>query len=313
MSNKLKVEKLVDKVFYLSPSQKVHSNECRYCQLDKDGWTKLESLEFAINQGYQTCRLCCSSIKELEVQEETTTIVESQSPLNSVLDSSTQSDDSVKSSSLNDTKKDYTSSKKFDKDHTEQLEKKRYKILAGNGAHQAIAEVQGFLMRPSEEGGKFKLILPDGVELDATFKNPRLKWLACNNDTIIGLHWFRGYPKMNEGKLLCLQIIAWDGNMPTSPQGYEKWEFIGLWTPQKNLTIQRSMSIKEIRSTAKESGFIKKFKYSFLNSQDFVASKKLWIGYVYKLICRREGDELKIQKVIPFACPRVKPVPKDRN
>jgi hypothetical protein len=197
--------------------------------------------------------------------------------------------------------------------HQEEINPKRYKILAGNGCHQAIAEVQAMLMRPSQEGEKFKLILPDGFELDASFKNPRLKWLAYNKDTVIGLHWFRGYPKMSEGKLVCFQIIAWDGDMPTSSKGWETWEFIGLWTPQKNLTVQRSMTMKEIRSMAKETGFIKKFKYYFTNSREWVVNKKLWIGYVYKLICQREGDTLKIKKVIPFACPRVKPVPKGKT
>ncbi len=371
MKEKLEFNERAENIFYLSPTLKIHSQECRYCHPDSEGWQQLESLAIGISQGYQACRLCCppiletieqkkpamglsevellpeaSSEEEEEIlsENETQLLVESnlQSPSNSQAESSNQvlSKPKAKSNSHKsnsqlssgsvltanaelesetlfehdrskekaEAKKDYTRDQDQDK-----LEKKRYKILVGNGCHQAIAEVKGMLVRPSEKGDKFKLILPDGVELDATFKTPHLKWLAFNQDRIIGLHWFRGYPKMRENKLVCFQIIAWDGDMPTSPKGWERWEFTGLWTPQRNLTVQRSMGVKEIRSIAKETGFIKKFKFSFNNAQEWIASKRLWIGYVYKLLCRREGDMLKIQKVIPYACPRIKPSPKGRG
>ena len=196
----------------------------------------------------------------------------------------------------------------------ERQPKKRYKILAGNGCHQAIAEVKGILVPPAEESGKFMLILSDGIELEVIFRNSRLKWIAYNrSDWVLGAHWFRGYPKMRDDRLVGFQIIAWDGNMPTNKNGEELWQFTGLWTLQKNLTVQRSMMEEDIRKIAKETGFIKKFKYTFTNSFDWVKSKKLWIGYVYKLICRRDGERLQIQRVIPFACPRIKPVPKNRK
>jgi hypothetical protein len=361
----------VEKVFYLSPTQKVHSQDCRHCRKDNQGWTKLTSLAVAIENGYNTCRLCCPPLSEIEtapkstimevksksdsqstteqkslstskqelkpkleselsteIKSESISSSDSQQQINSQeekesSESESKSDSLPEAKSLSESqsssdsqdrqKKDRSPKKKSKNQNKEETEKKRYKILAGNGCHQAIAEVQGMLMRPTDTGEKFKLILPDGFEIDATFKNPRLKWLAYNNDTVIGLHWFRGYPKMAEGKLVCFQIIAWNGDMPTSPQGLETWEFTGLWTPQKNLTVQRSMTMKEIRTIAKETGFIKKFKYSFTNSQEWVANKKLWIGYVYKLLCYREGDTLKIKKVIPFACPRIKPVPKGKG
>ncbi len=190
-------------------------------------------------------------------------------------------------------------------------ERTRYKILVGNGCHQAIAEIQGFLFKPTDEEGVFRLRLPDGFEIDATFKNPRLKWLAFNHEDILGLHWYRGYPKMSEGKLVCFQIVAWDNDIPSSNRGQEKWEFIGVWTAQKNLTVQRSMTAKEIRDMAKKTGYIKKFKYSFINYHEWLNTRKLWVGYVYKLICTRHNDTLKIEKVIPYACPRIKPVPKN--
>jgi hypothetical protein len=189
-------------------------------------------------------------------------------------------------------------------------EKKRYKILAGNGCHQAIAEVQGILVPPSEPDQNFLLILPDGFQIEVTFKTPRLHWIAKNQDTMLGAHWFRGYPKMKDDKLISLQIIAWDKGMPTNPRGFETWEFTGVWTAQRNITVQRSMMMDDIRKIAKETGFIKKFKYTFINSFDWVKNKKLWMGYVYKILCQRRGDTLEIKKVIPYACPRYKPDPK---
>lgn len=181
-------------------------------------------------------------------------------------------------------------------------EKKRYKILVGNTAHKAVAEVKGVLVKYNQ------LILPDGLILDVNYATPRLLWMARKTDYILGSHWFRGYPKMADDKLVGLTITSWDRNMPTNERGFESWEFIGLWTLQKTLTVQRSMAIKEIRKLAKETGFIKKYKFTFENTQDFLKSKKLWSGYVYKLLCRRNGDKIKIQKVIPYACPRNKPV-----
>ena len=189
-------------------------------------------------------------------------------------------------------------------------ERKRYKILAGNGCHQAITEVQGILVPPTEPGQSFSLVLPDGLQIEATFKTPRLHWIAQNKDYMLGHHWFRGYPKMKDNKLVSLQIIAWDGNMPSNPQGQENWEFVGVWTAQKNITVQRSMMTKDIRKIAKETGFIKKFKYTFNNSYDWVKNRKLWVGYVYKVLCQRNGDTFAIKRVIPYACPRIKPVPK---
>lgn len=191
------------------------------------------------------------------------------------------------------------------------VEKKRYKILAGNGCHQAIAEIQGILIPPHDEEAPFLLILPDGFQMEATFKNPRLKWLAHNTDAVVGSHWFRVYPKMKDDKLISVQIIAWDKGMPSNAREDETWEFIGVWTAQRNLTVQRSMTMEDIRKIAKETGFIKKFKYTFINSFDFVKQKKLWMGYVYKLICKRKEDTLEIKRVIPYACPRIKPEPKN--
>lgn len=129
------------------------------------------------------------------------------------------------------------------------------------------------LIPPGEGEKSFHLILPDGTQLEATFKNSRILWLAHNKPELLGDHWFRGYPKMKDNKLVSLQIIAWDGTMPTNPKGEESWEFTGVWTLQKNITVQRSMMLEDVRKIAKETGFIKKFKYTFINSFDWVKNK----------------------------------------
>nr|WP_242412018.1 hypothetical protein [Cyanobacterium sp. IPPAS B-1200] len=225
---------------------------------------------------------------------------------------SEQSESSAKEDGKTSEVKDKkTKSKKKKKDKKPPA--KKYKILAGNGCHQGIAEVQGILVPPIDDEGSHQLILPDGLALEATFAHNYLKWLAFNQPNISGAHWFRGYPKMQDNKLVALQIVGWDGNMPTNEKGWEKWEFIGVWTIQKNLTVQRSMGDKDVKEQAIKTGYIKKFKFTFSNSEDWVKQKKLWIGYVYQLICRREGDTLKIQKVIPYACPRFKPVAKPKK
>jgi hypothetical protein len=329
--------------FYVSSRGKVHSEKCRHFRPDKQGWQQLESLRDGVSQGFEFCRICCPSLEEISQQPSpvistsenlpeiaSVSIVSEKEEGKSLASdvtpncdqtqqvsqaSTTESAVSVSVDDRRNTRKNRTKASQ-DKNKNQPLdksEKKRYKILAGNGCHQAIAEVQGILLKPSELGSKFTLILPDGTELQASFRNSRLKWIACNKEEILGLHWFRGYPKMKDDQLVCFQIIAWDGNMPSNERGWETWEFTGLWTPQKNLTVQRSMGIKEIRQEAKETGFIKKFKYTFTNTQEWVANKKLWIGYVYKLLCRREGNKLKIQKVIPVACPRIKPSPKGKS
>ena len=198
------------------------------------------------------------------------------------------------------------------KSKKEKKEKKRYKIVVGNGCHKAICEVQGMLIPNPQEQGKFKMILPDGLQVDAKFKTKYLHCLAMKYpNKILGMHWFRCYPKLAENRLVCLQIVAWDGDMPSNKNGNEFWEFIGAWTAQKNITVQRSMAIKETRQIAKETGFIKKFKYSFINSLNF--KRSLWMGYVYRIIAQRDGDQLKIRKVVPFACPRFKPKPPEKN
>ena len=157
------------------------------------------------------------------------------------------------------------------KNKNKKPEKKRYKILAGNGCHQAICEVKGMLVPSPESEKKFQLILPDGLQIDAYFKTAYQYWLAVNKPEIVtGLHWFRGYPKFSENKLTALQIVTWDCNM--TENNSEQWEFIGVWTAQRNLTVQRTMADKEIRKIAKETGYIKKFKYTFTNSFDFKRS-----------------------------------------
>jgi hypothetical protein len=57
------------------------------------------------------------------------------------------------------------------------------------------------------------------------------------------------------------------------------------------------MSDPEIRKIAKETGFIKKFKFTFTNSFDF--KRSLWVGYVYQILASREGNKLSMRKVIP--------------
>ena len=202
--------------------------------------------------------------------------------------------------------------KKETKGKKEKKEKKRYKIAVGNGCHKAICDVQGMLVPNAQEEGNFVMILPDGLQVDARFKTKYLHVLAMKHpERIQGMHWFRCYPKLANDRLVCLQIIAWDGDIAENKNGKEYWEFIGAWTAQRNITVQRSMAIKEVRQIARETGFIKKFKYTFTNSFDF--KRSLWMGYVYKIIGQRDGDQLKIRKVVPFACPRFKPKPPEKN
>lgn len=356
--------------YYVSPTGKIHADFCRYCQPDKEGWQKLNSLESGLEKNYQLCRLCCPSPEQIissaspsdkvvenqdsenlsdnnpittpekpeeqTVSENTPSVVENvekvenpENPENTENAENAENAENtekkapseknkVKSEKKTESKKEKgkkessTNAKEKDskKKSEPPTEKKRYKILAGNGCHQAIAEVLGILLPPPEGEKSFRLILPDGLQLEASFKNSRLLWLAYNKPELLGQHWFRGYPKMKDNKLVSLQIIAWDGAMPTHPRGDETWEFTGVWTLQKNITVQRSMMLDDVRKIAKETGFIKKFKYTFVNSFDWVKNKKLWAGYVYKVLCKRQGDVLEIKKVIPYACPRVKPVPK---
>ncbi len=307
--------------YYISPTNKIHSSKCRYCKSGEPGWQKADSFLAAVDTGAQPCRVCCPPTEELTVLKqipksdltncETEDLkVNNNKKNSSIIDNQAQANKS-ESSNNEQIKDKKTKNKVVKKKETKpKEEKKRYKILAGNGCHQAIAEIQGILVPPANENSSHVLILPDGSTLDAIFKNARLKWLAYNQESILGSHWFRGYPKMKDNKLVAFQIISWDGGMPTNEKGWETWEFIGVWTLQKTLTVQRSMAMDDVRKSAKETGFIKKFKYTFTNTHDFLKSKKLWSGYVYKILCRREGNTLKIQKVIPYACPRLKPLPR---
>lgn len=52
-------------IYYVSPTGKVHAQTCRYCQPDKDGWKTIDSLQTALEQEYQLCRLCCPSEEEI--------------------------------------------------------------------------------------------------------------------------------------------------------------------------------------------------------------------------------------------------------
>lgn len=299
--------------YYVSPKGKVHAETCRHCQPDKDGWKKLESLEVPWEKSYQLCRLCCPENMVVKSTEGENKPIEVESTKKYSLETDkteTKSDKDSGKERKTDTKQEKSTKKDKKKEEKPTEPAKRYKILAGNGCHQAIAEVRGILIPPAEDETNFSLILPDGFKMEVTFQNSKLLWLAHNQPNLLGAHWFRGYPKMKDYKLVSLQVIAWDGNMPTNPRGDEHWEFTGVWTLQKTLTVQRSMMLKDIRKTAKETGFIKKFKYTFINSFEWMKNKKLWSGYVYKVFCKRQGDVLEIKKVIPFACPRIKPVPK---
>nr|WP_069791000.1 hypothetical protein [Cyanobacterium sp. IPPAS B-1200] len=334
-------------IYYISPTNKIHSNQCRHFKADTDGWQKMSSYSEAISTGAKPCQICCSQIsvspiettnKQQDLLTQPVTDFSKSSSQEDVKTSGKKNKRSIACSitSFNTTEKlkttstqqdlftqpvtkqpqsssqnDVKTSKKKSK-NKKKTPAKRYKILAGNGCHQAISEVQGILVPPIDDESSYQLILPDGLALEATFSNPYLESLALKQPNILGVHWFRGYPKMQDTKLVSFQIVGWDGNMPTNEQGWERWEFIGLWTLQKNLTVQRSITARTVRKEARQTGFITEFKFTFSNTEDWIQEKKLWIGYVYKLLCCREEDTLKIQKVIPYACPRVKPVPKPK-
>lgn len=305
-------------IYYISPTNKIHSCQCRHYKADKPGWQKMDSYTNAVAIGATPCRICCPKISKVDDKPlEPKEILENQDTI-----TPNQQDFSAEQVSKEEQPKSSTPIKEDGKTSEDKDEKtksknknkktpvKGYKILAGNGCHQAIAEVQGILVPPIDSESYHQLILPDGLALEATFKDAKLKWLVSINPDVLGAHWFRGYPKIKNDKLVAFQIIGWDGNMPTNEKGWERWEFIGVWTLQKNLTVQRSMGEQEIRKQARETGFIKKFKFTFTNTHDWIEQKKLWTGYVYRLICCREGNTLKIEKVIPYACPRKKPAPK---
>ena len=193
----------------------------------------------------------------------------------------------------------------------EKKEKKKYKIAVGNGCHKAICDVEGMLIPNSEKEGRFLMILPDGLQVDARFKFQRMNYFAMKYpNKVLGMHWFRCYPKFKDDRLVALHIIKVDKDISKSNNSKEYWEFIGAWTAKNNITVQRSMALKEIRQIAKKKGFIKKFKYSFTNSFDFKQS--LWTGYVYQIIAQRDGVQLKIKKVVPYACPRIRPKPPEK-
>lgn len=184
--------------------------------------------------------------------------------------------------------------------------KNRYKIIVGNGCHKAVCDVQGMLVPSPEQEGKFLMILPDGLQLNARLRSKRLHLFATKYpNKVLGMHWFRCYPKFMDHRLVGLQIIKVDRSISENRNGKEYWEFIGAWTAQNNITVQRSIALKQVRKIAKENGFIKRYRYTFTNSLDFKQS--LWVGYVYQIIAQRDGDQLKIRKVIPFASPRFKP------
>ncbi|WP_141712638.1 hypothetical protein A5482_016155 (plasmid) [Cyanobacterium sp. IPPAS B-1200] len=394
-------------IYYISPTNKIHAQQCRHYKPDTDGWQKMDSYSDALATGAKPCKICCPKTSPINIDElenkadlsakevkQTTTEDKQETTSNpppkpeETLDNSdtitpkqqdlfaqlVSTDKQPESSELNKkeskteeqslsspptkedgkteeqsksstedenktetkpesseptkedgktgeqsespVKEDGKTSEDKSKDKKKKKDKKppakKYKILAGNGCHQAISEVQGILVPPIDDESSYQLILPDGLALEATFTRPYLESLVLKQPDILGVHWFRGYPKMQDNKLVAFQIVGWDGNMPTNEQGWERWEFIGLWALQKNLTVQRSIADRTVRKEARKTGFITEFKFTFSNTEDWVKQKKLWIGYVYKLLCRREGNTLKIQKVIPYACPRFKPVAKPK-
>jgi hypothetical protein len=206
-------------VYYISPTNKIHSNQCRHFKADSDGWQKMDSYPDALTMGAKPCRICCPE-EEIDSPQETSEkechpnqqdlfaqliSTEEQSEFSTSIEDD-KTDEQPKSLSIKDKGKKIQPKKKNKKDKKTPV--KRYKILAGNGCHQAIAEVQGILVPPIDAESNHQLILPDGLAIEATFADSYLKWLAFNQPNISGAHWFRGYPKMKDDKLIAFQIIG---------------------------------------------------------------------------------------------------------
>lgn len=185
--------------------------------------------------------------------------------------------------------------------------KPRYKLLTGNGTHTAVGEFIGVLHGSSD---KYLITFTDGFTVEAKFfgyhNNSKYK-LKC-----MGKHYFRGYPCVKDSKLIAVTITSVDSpsiitNLNKAKRD-ELWFFRGLWTPQKNLSVQRSFTAEGVKKQAKETGFIKKYKFTFANSSEW--RTKLWFSYVYEVCCSRAQDSFMIRRVTPFCCPRRKPLKK---
>lgn len=187
-----------------------------------------------------------------------------------------------------------------------------YKILVGNSSHLAIGEFKGvFVEQPGES--KHKMILLNGVQVTCSFRSR-----SAGKGAIAaakGRHIFRGYPKVDaRGILQHIELTCVD---PTEEifnlqRIDDRWMFIGLWTPQRNITVQRSMANAKTRAEVRKTKYLPKYKYPFVNSYDF--KRSLWMGYVYKVEAKlNDNGQFEICRVTPFACPRNKPLPNNRR
>ena len=180
-----------------------------------------------------------------------------------------------------------------------------YKLLAGNGTHQAIGEFMGTVHR-DPVSNQLIITFTDEVSFPVKVTGHN------NNDTFknkcIGTHYFRGYPTCKNGIIVKITITSIDPKnrlFSYSLPRFEYWHFRGLWTVQETITVQRSIDNLNTLNTARETGFIKKYKFRFINYS--AHSSSLTPGYVYTIMAQRIGNFFYIETITPFCCPLSKP------
>jgi len=176
-----------------------------------------------------------------------------------------------------------------------------YKLLAGNGCHQALGEFIGSVHEDPIHGLVLKFAADDitvPLRFNGYNNNEKFKQKCLGN------HYFRGYPTTKNGMIVSITITSVDPInrlfTSTSPE-WEYWHFRGLWTVQQNITVQRGIDKLNTLNVARQTGFIKKYKFKFVNYSAY--SSKLTPGYVYTIMAHRVGNFYYIDSVTPFCCP----------
>lgn len=175
-------------------------------------------------------------------------------------------------------------------------------ILTGNGGHSAVFE--GFINIRNPEGGEntYTATFYDNTELPLTFTNRTVKRLVKKH--YVGkVIYAVAYPKSFRGELVSLELVGWERKIKfnTETVRQEIWNLTGYWSYKKRLMIQRDVYRDSIAKTRfQRNGKIPQVNFSFINTDDFIARKKLWVNHVYACQCERIGKELKLLSAQPF-------------
>ena len=176
---------------------------------------------------------------------------------------------------------------------------KKDSILLGNGQHKAIAELKGVLVPNPDEPDNFTMILPDQSDLKVTVRNKKvLRGLKRSN--AFGLNTYLGYPKVIQGKLDSLDLIAWGDRKlePIKPEDTECWEFVGVWSKNKELLVQRDVKMPFVQDAYQATGKLFTYKFAFTNGDYYTMKKKLVANQLYCLKCIRKKGQLRIRQII---------------